>query len=110
MFFQDSYILGRILAHPSMTADNVAEALKIYDAIRRPIASDVLERSLRIGFLYEFHPDYVPAGTSLEKVRAGDRAELKKIADELQEIWRFHWEWMPERDWERAQVMLEERL
>ncbi|GJE90596.1 FAD/NAD-binding domain-containing protein [Phanerochaete sordida] len=106
----DSYILGRILAHPSITADNIAEALKTYDAIRRPIAGDVLERSLRIGFLYEFHPEHVPTGTDLEKVRAGDRAELRKIADELQDIWRFHWEWMPERDWERAQVMLEEWL
>lgn len=82
----------------------------MYDAIRRPIANDVVERSLKIGFLYEFHPDYLPAGTDVEKLRAGDRNELKKVSDALQDMWRFHWAEMPEQDWEHAREMLEERL
>lgn len=82
----------------------------MYDAIRRPIANDVVERSLRIGFLYEFHPGYLPEGTDVDKLHSGDREELKRISDELQEMWRFHWAEMPEQDWERACEMLEEKL
>lgn len=106
----DSYILGRILSHPLVTTDNVATALQVYDAIRRPVASDVVERSLRVGFLYEFHPGYLPLGTDTERLRRGDLAELEKVGDTLQDIWRFHWERMPDQDWERAREMLEGML
>ncbi|EKM60412.1 uncharacterized protein PHACADRAFT_203617 [Phanerochaete carnosa HHB-10118-sp] len=106
----DSYVLGRILAHPKVTTENVAEAFKVYDAIRRPVASEALECSLRTGFLYEFHPDYLPTGTDVEKLHAGDRGELKNVADELQDMSYIHWAELPGREWERALDMLEERL
>ncbi|EKM60416.1 uncharacterized protein PHACADRAFT_246354 [Phanerochaete carnosa HHB-10118-sp] len=103
----DAYVLGRILAHPKVTANNIAEALKVYDAVRRPVASTALEYSLRTGFLYEFHPDYLPVGTDIEKLRAGDRAELKKVSDDLQDMVRFHWAELPEKEWDRAREALE---
>lgn len=107
---EDAYILGRILAHPKVATKNVGEALKVYDAVRRPIAAGMVERSLRAGFLYEFHPDYLPAGIDTAQLCAGDRGELQKLADELQEMVSAHWTEMPEADWERARGMLEDRL
>ncbi|GJE94240.1 FAD/NAD-binding domain-containing protein [Phanerochaete sordida] len=106
----DSYILGRILTHPGVTTANLVDALKVYDAVRRPIADDITERSLRTGFLYELHPDYVPAGTDLDKLRAGDPAELRRITDEARRMSRFHWAEMPEQDWERARALLERQI
>ena len=74
---QDAYILGRLLTDPALTTDNVAAVLQIYDDIRRPVASDVVERSLRLGFLYEFHPDYLPNGVDVDKLCGGDLHELR---------------------------------
>ena len=78
----------------------------MYDAIRRPIGNDVVERSLTLGFLYELHPDYLAPDIDAARLRAGDRAELQKLADQMKQIWTFHWQDMPERDWERAQELL----
>jgi salicylate hydroxylase len=89
---------------------NVTTVLSVYDEIRRPIGNDVVERSLKLGFLYEFHPEYMPAGTDIEKLHAGDPKELSKVVDEVKKTWSFHWEGSPERDWERANDLLELRL
>lgn len=99
-----------MLAHPKVTAYNVSDALKVYDAVRRPIANDIVERSLKLGFLYEFHPGYLPAGTDINKLHAGDRDELKKVSDEMQDMWHFHWQSLPEEDWEQACKMLDVKL
>lgn len=104
---EDAYILGRLLAHPDTKAENMAETLRIYDAIRRPIGNDVVERSLRLGFLYEFVEEHLPPGIDAAKVYAGDRDEVQKVATEVLDIWPFHSDSMPEQDWLRAQEMLE---
>ena len=106
--FQDAYILGRILSYPKVGRKNLPEALTVYDAIRQPIGNDVVERSLKMGFLYEFHPDYLPKGIEIDELRAGNRDELQKLVDEMKCIWEFHWSEMPESDWKRAQKLLEE--
>lgn len=110
LLFKDAYILGRLLTHPSVSASNIHEALEVYDAIRRPIGNDVVERSLRLRFLYELDPDWVPAGTDVAKLHAGDLAELQKLGREIDEIYSFHYRTMPEADWERAKEMLEGKL
>ena len=107
---QDAFILGRVLTHPLLTRTNASTALSIYDAVRRPIGNDIVERSLRLGFLYELHPDYLPAGVDVAKVQAGELQELEKLIDEFKKIWRFHWSESPERDWGRASALLQERL
>lgn len=103
---QDAYILGRLLAHPSVDASNLADALRVYDAVRRPIGNEVVERSLRLGFLYELHPDFLPPGTDVDSVRAGDRAQFERIAEDMEDIWGFHSGGLPEDDWRRAQELL----
>lgn len=51
---QDSYILGRVLAHPSTTLDNVHLALLAYDGVRRERAQAVQQLSLELGRLSTF--------------------------------------------------------
>lgn len=103
---EDAYILGRLLAHPRITALDVPAVLKIYESIRRPVANDAVERSLRLGGMYEFQPDTLPEGTNLEKIHAGDPQELSTLAEAMQEMYQFHWAELPERDWQRAEEML----
>lgn len=103
---EDAYVLGRLLAHRATDRANAADALRIYDAVRRPVASAVVERSLRVGLLYELVAAALPPGTDAARVHAGDRAEMQKVADEMVRIWAWHGERMPEEDWLRAQEML----
>ncbi|GJE92729.1 hypothetical protein PsYK624_088850 [Phanerochaete sordida] len=103
---EDAYILGRLLAHPATDASNLRDALRIYDAVRRPVGNEVVERSLHVGLLYELVPSSFPPGTDAAKVHAGDRAELQKVVDEMLRVWAWHSERMPEQDWLQAQEML----
>ncbi|EKM54679.1 uncharacterized protein PHACADRAFT_210465 [Phanerochaete carnosa HHB-10118-sp] len=103
---EDAYILGRLLAQPATNLSNVKDALRIYDAIRRPIASEIVERSLKMGFLYELSTDGLPPGTDAAKVHAGDRDELQKVIKVMTDLWTWHSASMPEEDWLRAQEKL----
>ncbi|EKM50938.1 uncharacterized protein PHACADRAFT_262841 [Phanerochaete carnosa HHB-10118-sp] len=60
--------------------DGADSTAKVCDMIRGLIAC-VIERSLKIAFLCEFHPNCPPASTDVGKLRAGDRVELKKLQD-----------------------------
>ncbi|KAK7683133.1 hypothetical protein QCA50_013806 [Cerrena zonata] len=107
---EDAFILGHILCEPSVCVDNITEALKVYDEIRKPIARDVADRSLKMGNLMEFHPDFLPPDADIEKVRDGDEEHLKKIAEAMQDVWSFHYSKMPDEDWDRANARLGEVL
>lgn len=104
---EDAYVLGRLLAHPATDLSNVTDALRIYDAVRRPVASDVVERSLKVGLLYELVAEAFPSGTDAAKVHAGDRDELQKVAKEIMDMWVRQNASIPEEDWLRAQDMLQ---
>jgi salicylate hydroxylase len=64
---EDALFLSWILAHPAVKLSNTSDALAVYDAIRRPRASRVLQRSLEAGDIYEFAG---PMGADREKIRA----------------------------------------
>ncbi|KIP04663.1 hypothetical protein PHLGIDRAFT_183112 [Phlebiopsis gigantea 11061_1 CR5-6] len=108
---EDAYILGRLLAHPRVhDASTARAALGVYDAVRQPIGSDAVERSLRLGFLYEFQAAYLPADVDRARACASDVAELARLGAAISEVYEFHWAAMPEQDWERAQGLLEAGL
>lgn len=107
---EDAYILARILAHPSVTNQNVHQALKVYDVIRRPIANDIVERSLRQCFISTLHPDYLPSGIDIAKLQSGDSSEWTKVRQDMQDIWSFHGGKMPDDHWEHAQALLASTL
>ena len=47
--------------------------------------------------LMELHPDFLPQDANLDRVKAGDHANLAKVAEAMQEIWSFHYAEMPGR-------------
>ncbi|KAL4256654.1 FAD/NAD(P)-binding domain superfamily protein [Pleurotus pulmonarius] len=56
---EDAHLLGRLLAHPKTTKDNLPAVLQIYQDIRLPFAQKKAERSRLNGLMYEFnHPDF----------------------------------------------------
>ncbi|KAG0707085.1 hypothetical protein DFH29DRAFT_1066512 [Suillus ampliporus] len=50
---EDAFVLGRLLAHPLTTLDNVPVALKLYQDVRLPFAQSVARESERTGRMYE---------------------------------------------------------
>jgi salicylate hydroxylase len=46
---EDALFLTWLLAHPAVRKSNIADALAVYDVIRRPRANRVLESSLEVG-------------------------------------------------------------
>ncbi|KAK7693984.1 hypothetical protein QCA50_003559 [Cerrena zonata] len=86
---EDAYILGQLLTQPSVTASNLSKVLEIYDTIRRPIAHQA--------------SDYV----DVEKLKANDKEEFKKIGREMESIWGFHYANLPREDWARAKELFD---
>ncbi|KAK7682311.1 hypothetical protein QCA50_014514 [Cerrena zonata] len=107
---EDAYILGHILADPIVNKDNVIQALNVYDTIRRPIAHDVVEESLRLGGVYELDPTAMREDMDSAKLEAGDREELQKLVSVFRDITTVHFTGMPENDWYQARAMLYGRL
>ena len=94
--------MGRTLAHANVRRENVAEALKVYEAVRLPAAQEVLERSRTVGLFYDFnHPDFDADGVEIT------HESLKTRADELQRYWSRQWEGTPEGAWELIAAELE---
>lgn len=105
-------------------------ALEVYDAVRRPVATRAVNASLRVGFIYELHPDYLPggkfssstgpdsSGTSGERVDletlygggVGQKEELDKVQRSINDIYGLQWKEMPEVEWLKAKEMLESRF
>ena len=88
-----------------MHRENISNALKVYDAVRRPFAQDVAIRSARMGNFVQFHPGYPPPGVDLEKVRQHDSRELAKLGKAIDDVWDFHYSVMPDEDWKKAKTM-----
>ncbi|KAK7676416.1 hypothetical protein QCA50_020634 [Cerrena zonata] len=107
---EDAYILGLLLSQPSVNTSNIADVLNIYDTIRKPFSQDVANRSTRMGKFFQLHPDHLPPHVDFEKTRQGDRAELEKLGNAIDDLWSFHYTEMPSEDWKRAKSMLDEML
>ena len=58
----------------------------------------------RVSLLLEGH---IPPEVDLEKLKANDREEFRKIAKEMANIWSFHFARMPQEDWSQAKEMLD---
>ena len=56
---KDAFVLGRLLAHPLTTLDNVHVALKAYQDVRLSVAQSIALNSKRAGWIYQFNlPGY----------------------------------------------------
>lgn len=58
--FEDVYVLHRILTHPQTRKSNLENALAVYDFLRPPRANMVMQRSRRMGEIYQSYAPGVP--------------------------------------------------
>ncbi|PPQ91475.1 hypothetical protein CVT25_013732 [Psilocybe cyanescens] len=78
--FEDTYALCRLLGHPGVQkADDLDDILKIYNEIRPPRANMVLERSFRMGKIYE---NYGPGLYDIPEMQ-------QRLAGMWEPVWRF---------------------
>lgn len=62
------------------------------------MATSVVEHSMNLGFLCQFHPNYLPTGTDAVKLQDGDARELEKVAAEISKTWSTGLEGLPDDD------------
>ncbi|OCB85076.1 FAD/NAD-binding domain-containing protein [Sanghuangporus baumii] len=103
---EDAYILGKLLASPIATTSNLPSVLRIYDAVRRPYANHIVERSYTLGRLVEFI--WAPDCIDVARARNGSKEELQIIGREIRKKWDIHWASVPDDDWKEAERMLRE--
>ena len=118
---EDAYILASLLAHPTTNKDTIPYALSIYDAIRRPIGTDVQTYSRNNRQLYDFvNPRLMEddlthlaslSGRHLQGKSDSDDAIVKKLwetGDSIRAEWMWAWDSDAEEDRKRALGMLKQ--
>lgn len=89
-----------------MTIDNLPVALRIYDAVRRPLGSDVKARSTRNGHLFEFNdPNFLDMAMPSP---SPDR--MQELVNFLMDNWKWAWTTDAKDDRDRAVSLLEKQL
>lgn len=58
-FTKDAYMIGTLLGHPGTTRESVAHALRVFDQVRRPLATKVWEKSRLNGQYFTFNMNTV---------------------------------------------------
>ena len=83
---QDAYLLATVLGHPATTKHSLSRALYIYDAIRRPAALRVMEKSRFNGQYFSFHKLEL---NSLDD--EGQMAKLQQLGVAVAKNWEWAW-------------------
>jgi len=103
---EDAHILGRLLADDSVNAQNVHIALRVYEAVRRPLATKVANFSRMCGDCYDFN--YIPDSIREAGVDCTSTEGLKLLSEVISAAWSHHWTGLPEDDWVEAERMLKD--
>jgi hypothetical protein len=80
---KDAFVLGRLLAHPLTTSDNVHAALKAYQDVRLPASHFVVRKSEDMGYMYEFDAPGYYDGTD----RGNEQEELELLKEKIIDSW-----------------------
>ncbi|KAG0707357.1 hypothetical protein DFH29DRAFT_1076389 [Suillus ampliporus] len=99
---EDAFVLGRLLAHPLTTLDNVPAALKAYQDVRLPFAQFVARESERTGHIFDVD---VP-----NTDRGNEQEELEIQKEKLLGQWRWEDEGGAVADWLEAARKLQESV
>ncbi|KAL1666581.1 hypothetical protein GGF50DRAFT_50279 [Schizophyllum commune] len=85
---EDAWLLAHLLGDPSVTRDTIPEALRVYDAARRPVAQDVQERSRVNGHLLALNY----RGIDFDALQGeAQRAALIELGEQMQRDWEWAW-------------------
>ncbi|CUA72773.1 hypothetical protein RSOLAG22IIIB_05032 [Rhizoctonia solani] len=93
---EDALFLTWLLSQPSVQRANLADALQVYDLVRRPRANKVVETSFEAGEIYEFAPKSI----------GPDFAQLQR---ELESRYEWIWEHDHEEDFAQARREMKSR-
>ena len=111
---EDAYVLAAILAHSLVTLNTLPQALKIYEEIRLPFATEVQRKSAMAGNAAMFHDQrfaHLTGETAADnKERSTDPGKLWEIGHAYMEVWKWAWATDVEEDKERAIKRIEEKL
>jgi salicylate hydroxylase len=100
-------VLGRLLAHPLTTLDNVHVALKTYQDIRLSVAQFIGRKSEDLGYMYEFDAPGYYDGTD----RGNEGEELELLKEKIVEDQRgWDGEGGAVAGWLRAERKLQESV
>lgn len=99
---QDAYMLATLLGHPCTTLDTIPRALQVYNAVRRPYANQVAERSRVNGHYFTMQYN----GVDFDRI-SGDEQwdQLQGLGDAITRNWE--WAWSTTLDVTEAVRMLE---
>jgi len=103
---EDAYVLGRLLADDSVNVQNVHAALRIYEAVRMPVAKNCADLSRMCGNCYGFN--YIPESVREAGVDIGSEEGLKLLSETVYSAWSFNWTGLPEDEWIEAERMLKD--
>lgn len=90
LYRQDAYVLGRLLTHELTHAGNVADALRMYEQVRLPFVSSIVQRTRDVGRFYSFSAcadGAVPV--------YGTQEELDRVRKSIEDAWG----WQNESEW-----------
>ncbi|KAF8656075.1 hypothetical protein AX16_002775 [Volvariella volvacea WC 439] len=96
---EDAYILATLLGHPLTTLQNIDEVLEIYDSIRRPMATEVQERSLLNGRYFGLQLPGLDSTTEFDR--------LPEIGEAIKANWSWTWSTTLDKSIQDALRMLE---
>jgi len=99
---KDAFVLGRLLAHPLTTLDNVPAVLKVYQDVRLPFSQFVARESARTGHMYDFDMSSTAQGNMQEQL------EIRK--EELLAQWKWEGKDSPIGEWLEAERKLQESI
>lgn len=75
-------------------------ALKVYESVRLPFTSAVVDRAHVTGLMYEFNgPEHYDGSL---KGMPEERSALERLGKQLTHQWSWQWELPFEADWEKA--------
>ncbi|THH28366.1 hypothetical protein EUX98_g5817 [Antrodiella citrinella] len=100
---EDACMLAEVLGHPNTTLTTLSHALTVYDAIRRPFAQRIAEKSRENGMLFMFnYPGLDNFSSHNEDVR-----RLSEVYYRIRKNWEWAWETTIDEDVVRARALLE---
>lgn len=125
-FFQDAYIVGRLLTHPLTGHKRADLALLVYEAVRLRTTNSLVLRSRELGCLTEFdcpgpsshlQPLVNDAdGEGRRTAHSGEEADAameawrQRWSEEVTKRWQWQWEGSPQENWKVAEKMLGEAV
>ncbi|KAG1789152.1 uncharacterized protein HD556DRAFT_1529620 [Suillus plorans] len=99
---EDAFVLGRLLAHPLTTLDNLPAALKAYQDVRLPFAQFVARESELRGRMWDFELSSTAGGEVQEEL------EIQK--EKLLAQWEWEGRDRPVAEWLEAERKLQESI